>query len=110
MTVTAAGLDTLHESLLARTARFVDVPSVSFAERPMVEHLEALLGSAPHLELHRIGDNLVARTFLGRARRLILAGHTDTVPVNDNGTARRDGDVVWGVEDRKSTRLNSSHT
>jgi len=95
--MTAIGAPALEASLLDRTAAFVDVPSVSFAEEPMVAHLEALLATAPHLELHRVGDNLVARTRLGRARRLVLAGHTDTVPVNGNGTARRDGDVVWGV-------------
>jgi succinyl-diaminopimelate desuccinylase len=27
----------------------------------------------------------------------VLAGHTDTVPVNGNGDARIDGDVLWGL-------------
>ena len=51
----------------------------------------------PWLVLDRIGDNLVARTDLGRAMRLVLAGHTDTVPVNGNDRARIDGDTLWGL-------------
>jgi succinyl-diaminopimelate desuccinylase len=51
----------------------------------------------PHLEVERVGANLVARTTLGRPTRLILAGHTDTVPVNGNAEARIDGDTLWGL-------------
>jgi succinyl-diaminopimelate desuccinylase len=29
--------------------------------------------------------------------RLVLAGHTDTVPVNNNDRARIDGDTLWGL-------------
>lgn len=87
----------LRDRLVARTAEFIDIPSVSFAEGPMVAHLEALLRDCPHLTVDRLGDNLVARTTLGRARRLVLAGHTDTVPVNGNDRARIEGDVVWGL-------------
>ena len=87
----------LRQRLLARTAEFVDVPSESFAELPMVQRLEQLLEPCSHLTLDRVGDNLVARTTLGRSQRLVLAGHTDTVPVNNNGKARIDGDVVWGL-------------
>jgi succinyl-diaminopimelate desuccinylase len=49
------------------------------------------------LDVDRVGDNVVARTALGRPPRLVLAGHTDTVPVNGNERARRDGDVLWGL-------------
>lgn len=83
--------------LLALTAQLVDQPSVSFAEGPFVDWLEGELGRLSHLHLTRIGDNLVARTELGRPRRLILAGHTDTVPVNGNAGARIDGDRLWGL-------------
>ncbi len=92
-----SGAEELRRRLVARTVEFIDIPSVSFAEAPMVERLETLLGDCPHLQLTRVGDNLVARTMLGRARRLVLAGHTDTVPVNGNAVARVEGDVVWGL-------------
>lgn len=73
------------------------MPSVSFEEAPFVDWLESQLETLEHLEVTRIGDNLVARTDLGRERRLILAGHTDTVPVNGNAEPRIDGDILWGV-------------
>ncbi|MEZ5410557.1 MAG: succinyl-diaminopimelate desuccinylase [Acidimicrobiales bacterium] len=83
--------------LLALTADLVDRLSVSFDEGPLVDWLEGELRALPHLATTRIGDNLVARTGLGRPQRLILAGHTDTVPVNGNGAARVEGDRLWGV-------------
>ena len=51
----------------------------------------------PWLEVTRIGDNVVARTELGRAHRLLLGGHLDTVPANDNARARIEGSTLWGL-------------
>lgn len=79
------------------TAQLVDIASESFHEGPLVEWLEAELRSLRHLEVTRVGDNLVARTRLGRPTRLLLGGHTDTVPANRNAGARIEGDVLWGV-------------
>ncbi|MEX2292299.1 MAG: succinyl-diaminopimelate desuccinylase [Acidimicrobiales bacterium] len=87
-----AGLD-----LLARTAVLVDIPSVSHDERAITDHIETQLRGLDRLDVERVGANLVARTHLGRGTRLVLAGHTDTVPVNGNATARIEGDVLWGL-------------
>jgi succinyl-diaminopimelate desuccinylase len=83
--------------LLSLTAALVDIPSLSGHERAITDHIEALLAPVPWLEVTRVGENLVARTSLGRDRRLLLAGHTDTVPPNGNEGARIDGDVLWGI-------------
>jgi succinyl-diaminopimelate desuccinylase len=83
--------------LLSRTAALIDIPSVSHDEAAITERIEADLRALPHLEVTRVGANLVARTQLGRPVRVVLAGHTDTVPVNGNATARIDGDVLWGL-------------
>lgn len=83
--------------LLAATAALVDIASVSHHEGPITDHIEARLRAVPWLTVDRIGDNLVARTMLGRSQRLVLAGHTDTVPVNGNATARIDGDTLFGL-------------
>ncbi|MEZ5340552.1 MAG: succinyl-diaminopimelate desuccinylase [Acidimicrobiales bacterium] len=91
--------------LLALTAELVDHASVSFEETAFVDWLEADLRSYDHLTVDRVGDNLVARTMLGRAQRLILCGHTDTVPVayaddlpgGSNAKARIEGDTLWGL-------------
>lgn len=83
--------------LLALTAELVDHASVSFDEASFVDWLQSRLEPLPHLEVTRIGDNLIARTNLGRSERLLLVGHTDTVPVNENAGARIEGDTLWGV-------------
>lgn len=83
--------------LLARTAELVDIASPSLDEGPFADHVEAELRAVPWLDVHRVGHNVVARTQLGRERRLILAGHLDTVPANGNETARIDGDTLWGL-------------
>ncbi len=83
--------------LLALTTELVDVPSVSHHETALADRVAAELAACPWLTVDRVGDNLVARTSLGRDQRLILAGHLDTVPPADNGSARVEGDVVWGV-------------
>jgi succinyl-diaminopimelate desuccinylase len=83
--------------LLALTAELVAIPSVSWHESVLVDHLKARLEAAPWLEVTRVGDNLVARTRLGRSSRLVLAGHTDTVPVNDNAEAVVTGDRLTGL-------------
>ncbi len=84
--------------LLALTADLVAVPSESFHEAALVAWMEAELRAVPGLEVTRVGDNLVARTDLGRGRRVILAGHTDTVPeAGGNATPRIEGDVLWGL-------------
>ncbi|GAA3085948.1 hypothetical protein GCM10020254_32870 [Streptomyces goshikiensis] len=47
--------------------------------------------------MDRHGNNVVARTDLGRAERVVLAGHLDTVPIADNLPSRLDeNDVLWG--------------
>ena len=74
--------------LLQYTAELVDIPSVSLQETAIADHLEARLQGVPWLTVDRVGDNVVARTSLGRPHRLVLAGHTDTVPANDNDRAR----------------------
>jgi succinyl-diaminopimelate desuccinylase len=83
--------------LLAQTAALVDVASPSRAEGPLVDLIEARLRTAPHLEVTRVGDNVVARTTFGRPWRLVLGGHTDTVPADGNAAARSDGDRLYGV-------------
>jgi succinyl-diaminopimelate desuccinylase len=83
--------------LLALTADLVDIPSVSQDETSIADRIEALLSGAPHLEVRRLGDNVLARTSLGRPTRLMLAGHLDTVPPNGNARAVVDGDTLHGL-------------
>jgi succinyl-diaminopimelate desuccinylase len=83
--------------LLALTAELVDIPSVSHEETALADHMESALRRARHLTVDRFGDTLVARTTLGRSRRLLLAGHLDTVPPFGQGGHRLDGDSLCGL-------------
>jgi succinyl-diaminopimelate desuccinylase len=83
--------------LLARTAELVGIPSVSHHEAAIADHVEGILRGVPWLAVERVGENVVARTELGRAMRLVAAGHLDTVPPNGNEVPRVDGDVLWGL-------------
>lgn len=78
------------------TATLVDVPSVSGSEARIADLVEAALRDLPHLEVARDADAVVARTSLGRGRRVLLAGHLDTVPIAENLPSRRDGDRLYG--------------
>jgi succinyl-diaminopimelate desuccinylase len=86
-----------EDDLLALAAAIVHIPSVSHHEGALVDALEAELTGVPWLDVHRVGFNLVARTEFGRPQRLVLAGHTDTVPPQGNSAARVDGDCLWGL-------------
>ncbi|NKI39997.1 succinyl-diaminopimelate desuccinylase [Streptomyces physcomitrii] len=79
------------------TAQLVDFPSESGSEKPLADAVEAALRTLPHLRVDRYGNNVVARTFLGRPERVLLAGHIDTVPIAENVPSRLDEDgVLWG--------------
>ncbi len=79
------------------TAQLVDFRSESGTEKPLADAIEQTLRAYPHLTVDRHGNNVVARTNLGRAERVVLAGHIDTVPIADNVPSRLDGDgVLWG--------------
>ena len=90
-----AALD-LAADPVALTAALVDVPSVSGDERALADAVEAALRALPRFEVRRDGDAVLARTDLGRERRVLLAGHLDTVPIADNLPSRRDGDRLYG--------------
>ncbi|MCY3967544.1 MAG: succinyl-diaminopimelate desuccinylase [bacterium] len=83
--------------LLAKAAELVSVSSVSYQEADIASLIEARLRQNPSLDVHRVGDNVLARTQLGKPSRLLIGGHSDTVPPNGNAAARIVGDVLWGL-------------
>ncbi len=86
----------LSGTVVDLTRQLCDIESVSGNERAVADAIEASLSGLSHLELFRDGDAVVARTALGRARRVVIAGHIDTVPVNANLPVRLDGDFLVG--------------
>ncbi len=90
------GID-LGLDVAALTAQLVDVASESRREKELADLVEEALRAVPHLTVDRDGDAVVARTRLGRAERVVLAGHLDTVPIADNLPSRLDADgLLWG--------------
>ncbi|MEU6171109.1 succinyl-diaminopimelate desuccinylase [Streptantibioticus parmotrematis] len=86
----------LSQDAVAVTAQLVDVPSVSREEKTLADAVEHALRALPHLTVDRDGDAVVARTDLGRAERVVLAGHLDTVPIADNVPSRRADGLLHG--------------
>ncbi len=86
----------LTQDAVTLTAALVDVPSVSLAEKPLADAVEVALRGLGHLRVDRDGDAVVARTGFGRAERVVLAGHLDTVPVAGNLPSRLEGGRLHG--------------
>ena len=77
-------------------AQLVNIESVSLNEQRIADAVEGALQPLGHLTVTRHGNSVVARTDLGHAERVVVAGHLDTVPVNANLPARLEGDVLRG--------------
>lgn len=95
----------LYGDPIALTAALVDIPSESRHERRIADEIEAALRSqATGYEIVRNGDAVLARTNFGRPSRVLLAGHTDTVPAAGNLPSRLVDGVLHGcgTSDMKS--------
>ncbi len=86
----------LTQDVRALTAAIVDIESVSGAEQELADQVERALTALPHLKVDRSGHTIVARTELGRAERVLIAGHLDTVPLAGNLPSRIEGDLLYG--------------
>lgn len=97
----------LTTSSIELTRRICDIESVSGNEGVLADAIEAALAGLDHLEIIRDGNCVVARTSLGRDQRVAIAGHIDTVPLNDNLPTRFEtipvgselgapGEYLWG--------------
>lgn len=90
----------LAASSVDLTRAVCDIPSVSDDETALADAIAAAIAPLDHLDVHRDGDTIVARTNRGRAQRVVIAGHIDTVPINANLPVRDveiDGEpYLWG--------------
>ncbi|WP_062442985.1 succinyl-diaminopimelate desuccinylase [Herbidospora daliensis] len=86
----------LDQDVRTLTAELVDVRSESGDEKALADEIEEALRRLPHLTVDRHGNNVVARTSLGRAERVVVAGHLDTVPIAGNVPSRVEGGRLIG--------------
>ena len=93
------------------TRALVDVESVSRNEKMIADHVEEVLRQVAHLSVERLGNTIMARTDLGREQRVVLAGHLDTVPINDNFPSTVVDDLIYGcgTADMKSGTALALH-
>ena len=90
----------LKSDVLELTRTICDIESVSGNETELADAIEKALSAYPHLEVIRDGDAIIARTNLGKAKRVVIAGHIDTVPIADNLPTKiislERSHVLWG--------------
>lgn len=70
--------------LVTLLGNLVDIPSESRSEEAIADAIAESLVGATHLTVERDGNSLVARTNLDRPERVLICGHTDTVPAAHN--------------------------
>ncbi|HEY9562501.1 MAG TPA: succinyl-diaminopimelate desuccinylase [Nocardioides sp.] len=87
----------LSADAVTLTEALVNIESVSRDEKAIAAAIEMALTGLDHLHVTRHGNTIVARTDLGREDRVVIAGHIDTVPLNNNLPARREGDLLHGL-------------
>jgi succinyl-diaminopimelate desuccinylase len=86
----------LAERLAARTLELVDIPSESRAEAALAGHVAGVL-RAGGAEVSELGDSCLLARPPGTRPDVLLAGHLDTVPAQDNLPGSRDGSRVHGL-------------
>ena len=89
----------LRQDVAVLTEQLMNINSVSGNEQELADKVHAALLELDHLQVHRDGDSIVARTTLGRDRRVVLAGHLDTVPLprTDGAKGTVPAQVIDGV-------------
>ncbi len=90
----------IKKDVVELTKDICDIYSVSASESELADAIESALRQCAHLEVIRNQDAVIARTNLARAKRVIIAGHIDTVPVVHNLPSKlieQDGKtMLWG--------------
>jgi succinyl-diaminopimelate desuccinylase len=88
----------LADRLAARTLELVDRPSESRHEAALAAHVLDLW-RAGGVDARDAGDTCVLAGATARGERplVLLAGHLDTVPAQDNRPGHRDADAVHGL-------------
>src|SRR5687767_11103874 len=80
------------ERLATRTLELIDVPSESRDEARLAEHVLTVLRDGG-VEVRDAGDGCI----VAGSGPIVLAGHLDTVPAQDNRPGHRTGDAVHGL-------------
>jgi acetylornithine deacetylase/succinyl-diaminopimelate desuccinylase-like protein len=83
--------------VVSLTMGLVNIESPSRGEEPLADSVERALRTQPHLTVERFGSTVVARTELGHATRVVVAGHLDTVEADDDVLAYVEMGRLFGL-------------
>lgn len=94
----------INQELGKLTLDLVNISSVSKDEKPIADLIEEAFIKLSHLKITRVNNSIVAQTNFGNKQRVVIAGHIDTVPANNNFPGKiNDSEVVGlGSVDMKS--------
>lgn len=87
----------MGSDLVALCQQLVAIPSVSYGEEQLASFVANHLAQFTGTSVSRIGNNIIARSALGRSTRVIIAGHMDTVPPDGNEVPRLVNGRIHGL-------------
>jgi len=87
----------ISQELGKLTLDLVNISSVSKDEKSIADSIEEALKKCNHLKLTRVNNSLVAQTSFGNKQRVVIAGHIDTVPANNNFPGKINNSEVVGL-------------
>ena len=87
----------IDQEIGALTLDLVNIASVSQDEQAIADSIQEALIEVKHLKVSRIGNSIIAQTNFGANQRVVIAGHLDTVPANNNFPGKKTSTEVIGL-------------
>ena len=87
----------INQELGNLTLDLVNISSVSKDEKSIADSIEKTLQGYGHLKITRVSNSLVAQTNFGNKQRVVIAGHIDTVPANNNFPGKMNNSEIVGL-------------
>ncbi len=87
----------IDQEIGALTLDLVNMASVSQDEQAIADSIQAALVEVKHLKVSRINNSIIAQTNFGANQRVVIAGHLDTVPANNNFPGKKTSTEIIGL-------------
>lgn len=87
----------IDQEIGALTLDLVNIASISQDEQAIADLIQAALVEVKHLKVSRISNSIIAQTNFGANQRVVIAGHLDTVPANNNFPGKKTSTEVIGL-------------
>ena len=87
----------INQELSKLTLDLVNISSVSKDEKSIADSIAEALKKYSLLKITRVNNSIVAQTNFGNKQRVVIAGHIDTVPANNNFPGKINNSEVIGL-------------